>query len=337
VSNKQLTPINADILPRLIQIQTRKFKAIALLCDPFGRKISNIRISLTERCNLNCIYCHKEGHIGEPGREFSPDELQKLMRVASSLGINRVKLTGGEPTLRSDLVEIVRRIASVPGIDEISMTTNGVLLENLAKDLKKAGLGRVNVTIDSLKSEAYSKVTGHSLLEQALQGVRAAISAKLTPVKINFVVLRGINDSEVKDLISFSLKMGSILQLIELVSKDDHNDFYRRYHYDLGATERRLEAESIKQIDRGMNRRRKYILRNGAEVEIVRPMHNTAFCSDCRRIRLTSDGYLKPCLMRDDNLVDILTPLRRGASDQELVEIVEDAVRRREPYYKAEH
>ena len=270
------------------------------------------------------------------GRELSPSEVERVMRLASSLGINRVKLTGGEPTLRSDLVEIVKNIASVSGVDEISMTTNGVLLENLADDLKRAGLGRVNVTIDSLKPEIYSKITGHGFLDQAKRGIKAAISANLTPVKINFVVLRGVNDSEVKDLISFSLKTGSILQLIELVSKDDHSDFYSRYHYELGATERKLEAESIKKIDRGMNRRSKYILGNGAEVEIVRPMHNTAFCSDCRRIRLTSDGHLKPCLMRDDNLVDILTPLRRGASDSELVEIVKEAVRRREPYYKAE-
>jgi cyclic pyranopterin phosphate synthase len=307
-----------------------------MLCDPFGRRISNIRISLTERCNLNCIYCHKEGHVGALGREFSPSEVERLVRVASSLGINRVKLTGGEPTLRGDLVEIVKHIASVSGIDEISMTTNGILLQNIANDLKRAGLRRVNVTIDSLKSEVYSRITGHDFLDQAKQGVKAAVSANLIPTKINFVVLRSINDSEVQDLINFSSKTGSILQLIELVSKDDHSDFHSKYHYDLGAIETKLEAEAIRKIDRGMNKRRKYILRNGAEVEIVRPMHNTAFCSDCHRIRLTSDGHMKPCLMREDNLIDILTPLRRGATDSELVEIVKDAVRQREPYYKPE-
>lgn len=305
-----------------------------MLCDPYGRKISNIRISLTQRCNLNCIYCHREGHIDRFDREFSPSEVERVMKVAASLGINRVKLTGGEPTLRGDLVEVVKHIGSVTGIDEISMTTNGILLEGLADDLKKAGLKRVNVTIDSLTSDTYMKITGRDFLDEAKRGVEAAVSAGLTPVKINFVVLRSINDSEVQDLINFSSETRSILQLIELVSKDDHSDFYNKYHFDLSAIEAKLEAEATRKIDRGMNRRLKYILRNGAEVEIVRPMHNTEFCSDCHRIRLTSDGQLKPCLMREDNLVDILTPLRRGATDSELAEYVKEAVRRREPYYK---
>jgi cyclic pyranopterin phosphate synthase len=306
-----------------------------MLCDTFGRKISNIRISLTQRCNLNCIYCHKEGHVGASDRESSPNEVERLMRVATSLGITRVKLTGGEPTLRGDLVEIVRRIASIAGIDEISMTTNGVLLERLATDLKRAGLSRVNVTIDSLKPEVYSEITGHDFLEHAIQGVKAAVSAGLTPAKINFVALRSINDLEVQDLIDFSSKMGVILQLIELVSTDDHTDFYGKYHYDLDSIERKLEMESVRTIERQMNRRKKYILRNGSEVEIVRPMHNTEFCSNCHRIRLTSDGQLKPCLMRDDNLVDVLTPLKRGATDSEVAELIKEAVRQREPYYKA--
>jgi cyclic pyranopterin phosphate synthase len=257
------------------------------------------------------------------------------MRVATSLGITRVKLTGGEPTLRGDLVEIVGRIASIAGIDEISMTTNGVLLEHLATDLKRAGLSRVNVTIDSLKPEVYSEITGHDFLDHAMRGVKAAVSAGLTPAKINFVALRFINDLEVQDLIDFSSKMGVILQLIELVSKDDHTDFYGKYHYDLGSIEKKLERESVRTIDRQMNRRKKYILRNGSEVEIVRPMHNTEFCSNCHRIRLTSDGQLKPCLMRDDNLVDVLTPLRHGATDSEVAELIKEAVRQREPYYKA--
>jgi cyclic pyranopterin phosphate synthase len=305
-----------------------------MLCDTFGRKISNIRISLTQRCNLNCIYCHKEGHIGASGRECSPSEVERLMRVATSLGITRVKLTGGEPTLRGDLVEIVGRIASIAGIDEISMTTNGVLLERLATDLKRAGLRRVNVTIDSLKPEVYSEITGYDFLDHAVQGIKAAVSAGLTPAKINFVALRSINDLEVQDLINFSSRMGVILQLIELVSKDDHTDFYGKYHYDLDSIERRLERESVRTIDRQMNRRKKYILRNGSEVEIVKPMHNTEFCSNCHRIRLTSDGQLKSCLMRDDNLVDVLTPLRRGATDSEVAELIKEAVRQREPYYK---
>jgi cyclic pyranopterin phosphate synthase len=306
-----------------------------MACDPFGRRISNIRISLTQRCNLNCIYCHKEGHIGESNREFSPGEVERLMRVAVSLGINRVKLTGGEPTLRGDLVEIVRRIDSIQGIDEISMTTNGILLEGLASNLKRAGLKRVNVTIDSLKPNVYSKITGHDSLGLAVRGIKAAVSARLTPAKINFVVLNSVNDSEVQDLINFSSEMGVILQLIELVSKDDHTDFYNKYHYDLDQIEEKLKRESVKTINREINRRMKYILPNDSEVEIVRPMHNTEFCSNCHRIRVTSDGQLKPCLMRDDNLIDIMTPMRNGATDAELVALMKESFQQREPYYRA--
>lgn len=302
--------------------------------DNFMREITNIRISLTQRCNLNCIYCHKEGHIEQLDREASPHEIERIMRVAASLGIRRVKLTGGEPTLREDLVDIVTRIASIPEIDEISMTTNGILLENLAAELKHAGLNRVNVTIDSLRPEVYSQVTRRDSLDSALRGLKAAVSAGLTPAKINFVVLKSINDSEIQDLIRFSSEATAILQLIELISKDDDNEFYRKYHSDLGLIEDQLKASATKIIDRGMNKRQKYILPHGAEVEIVRPMHNTEFCSNCHRIRLTSDGELKPCLMREDNLVDILTPVRQGASDRALARLVLEAVKLREPFYK---
>jgi len=308
--------------------------AKAILRDNFAREITNMRISLTQRCNLNCVYCHKEGHIGQLDREASPDEIERIMRVAASLGIKRVKLTGGEPTLRKDLVDIVRRIASIPTIDEISMTTNGTLLENFAAELKRAGLNRVNVTIDSLKPNVYSRITRCSSLDSALRGLKAAVSAGLTPVKINFVVLKSLNYSEVQDLIRFSSETSAILQLIELVSKDDNSEFYRKYHSDLGAIEDRLKATSTKIIGRGMNKRQKYILQDGAEVEVVRPMHNTEFCSNCHRIRLTSDGELKPCLMREDNLVDILTPIRQGASDRALSELILKAVKLREPFYK---
>jgi cyclic pyranopterin phosphate synthase len=307
---------------------------MTMLTDSYKRQITNIRISLTQRCNLNCIYCHKEGHIGESDRELSPIEIERVMRVAASLGVNRVKLTGGEPTLREDLVEIVEGIASIPSIEEISMTTNGILLENLASRLKEAGLNRVNVTIDSLKHSVYSRITGHDSLDSALRGMKSAVSAGLTPVKINFVVLKSVNDSEVQDLIRFSSETGAILQLIELVSKDDNNEFYQKYHYDLRTIEDQLRKDATRIVGRVMNKRKKYLLSNGAEVEIVKPMHNTEFCSNCHRIRLTSDGKLKPCLMREGNLVDILNPIRQCATDSGLAELICQAVRLREPFYK---
>jgi cyclic pyranopterin phosphate synthase len=267
---------------------------------------------------------------------MSPAELERFMKIAVSLGITRVKLTGGEPTLRGDLTEVVRRLASISSIDEISMTTNGTLLADLATDLKKAGLNRVNVTMDSLKPDVYSRITGHDSLRSVLQGIKAAVSAGLTPVKVNVVVLRTLNDSELPDLIDFSSRVGIILQLIELISRDDDNVFHQKYHCDLQPIEDRLRKASVKVVEAVMHRRRKYILPSGSEVEIVKPMHNTEFCSNCHRIRLTSDGKLKPCLMLDDNLIDVLTPMRQGVADTKLIELIYNAVSLRQPYYRKE-
>ncbi|WXG45929.1 MAG: GTP 3',8-cyclase MoaA [Candidatus Atabeyarchaeum deiterrae] len=305
-----------------------------MLRDRFGRTVSNIRISLTQRCNLDCVYCHKEGHVNELDREIFPAEIQRIMNVATHLGINRVKLTGGEPTLRTDLVEVVKQLSSVPAIKEISMTTNGTRLENLASQLREAGLSRVNVTLDSLKSNTYTWITGHDSLGSVLRGIRAAVSEGLAPVKMNVVVLKSVNDSEIPDLIHFSSETGVILQLIELISRDDDNEFYRKYHCDLQPIENRLMRISAKKVDRMMNKRRKYVFANGSEIEIVRPMHNSEFCSNCHRLRLTSDGKLKPCLMREDNLVDVLTAMRQGATDAEVAALMREAVRLREPYYR---
>jgi cyclic pyranopterin phosphate synthase len=307
-----------------------------MLYDPFMRSITNVRISLTQRCNLNCSYCHREGHVGEVGREMSSPELERFMKVAASLGITRVKLTGGEPTLRSDLTDAVKRLAGIRSIDEISMTTNGTLLADLATDLKEAGLDRVNITMDSLKPDVYSWITGHDSLRSVLQGIEAAVSTGLTPVKVNVVVLRTVNDSELQDLIDFSSKSGVILQLIELVTRDDSNEFHQKYHCDLKPIEDQLMRTAVKVVDAAMHRRRKYVLSGGSEVEIVRPMHNTEFCSNCHRIRLTSDGKLKPCLMLDDNLVDVLGPMRRGITDTELSGLIRKAVSLRRPYFRKE-
>jgi cyclic pyranopterin phosphate synthase len=172
------------------------------------------------------------------------------------------------------------------------------------------------------------------LLSSALRGIKAAISVGLTPVKLNLVALKSINNSEIESFITFSSSTGAILQLIELVSKNDNDEFYRKYHLDLGLIEGQLSGTAKEVIDRGMNKRKKYILPDGAEVEIVRPMHNTEFCANCHRIRLTSDGKLKPCLMREDNLIDILTPMRQGVSDRVLADIIRETVKLREPFYR---
>jgi cyclic pyranopterin phosphate synthase len=290
------------------------------LIDPAGRPVTNIRISLTARCNLNCMYCHREGEK-KPKGEMSVDEIAEILRVAASFNIRSVKFTGGEPTLRQDLVEIVR---SVPQGMESSMTTNGTLLASKARELKEAGLSRVNISIDSLKREVYEKISGCDRLNEARLGIQSALDAGLIPVKLNVVVLKGINEGEIEDFLSFVRgNRDLVLQLIELMPSADCG-----HHFGLNNLQTDLEARSTLIITRRMHHRKKFCL-DGAEVEIVRPLHNTEFCSSCNRIRVTSDGKLKPCLLRTDNHVDI-----RGRRGKDLEDLFIQAVSQRKPYYQ---
>lgn len=289
------------------------------LKDSFNRPVSNLRVSLTPKCNLSCIYCHREGEKAPEG-SLSASEIAEVLRVAAGFGIRSVKFTGGEPMLRPDLIEIVK---SVPADMESSITTNGTLLAGLAADLKQAGLRRVNVSIDSLDPSTYKKITGTDRLSDVLEGIDAALATGLTPVKLNMVVLKGINDHEIDDFLTYIRgNRDLMLQLIELMNFNNCD-----HHGDLNGIENSLASRSKQIVTRRMHHRKKYCL-DGAEVEVVRPLHNTEFCAYCNRLRVTSDGKLKPCLLRTDNHVDI-----RGKSGKELEDLFIEAVRRREPFY----
>jgi cyclic pyranopterin phosphate synthase len=291
-----------------------------ILKDPFNRPVSNLRVSLTPVCNLSCVYCHREGEKSPEG-QIPAEEIAEILRVAAKFDIRSVKFTGGEPLLRQDLLEIVR---SVPEGMESSLTTNGTLLADLASGLKEAGLRRVNVSLDSLNAETYKKITGSDRLSDVLAGIDAALEAGLTPVKLNMVVLDGINNGEIDDFLAYVRgNRNLVLQLIELMHFNDCT-----YHGDLNGLEDSLALRSKEIITRRMHHRKKYCL-DGAEVEVVRPRHNTEFCAFCNRIRVTSDGKLKPCLLRTDNHIDI-----RGKKGAELEALFRKAVALREPYYK---
>jgi len=291
-----------------------------ILKDPYNRPVSNLRVSLTPKCNLSCIYCHKEGEKS-PKEQISAEEIAEVLRVAATFEIRSVKFTGGEPLLRPDLIEIVK---SVPRGMESSLTTNGTLLADRASALKDAGLRRVNVSLDSLNPETYKKITGIDRLSDVLAGIDAALVAGLTPVKLNMVVLEGINDNEIDDFLGYVRgNRNLVLQLIELMHFNDCT-----YHGDLNGLEDSLASRSKQIITRRMHHRKKYCL-DGAEVEVVRPRHNTEFCAFCNRLRVTSDGKLKPCLLRTDNHIDI-----RGKKGAELEGLFRKAVSLREPFYQ---
>ena len=291
-----------------------------ILKDSYNRPVSNIRVSLTPKCNLSCIYCHKEGEKS-PKDQLSAGDIAEILRIAAKFEIRSVKFTGGEPLLRPDLVQIVQ---SVPPGMESSLTTNGTILADLARDLKTSGLKRVNVSIDSLNPETYKKITGTDKLSDVLDGITAALDVGLTPVKLNMVVLDGINDNEIDDFLAFVRgNRNLILQLIELMHFNDCN-----YHGELNVVEEMLASRSKQIITRRMHHRKKYCL-DGAEVEVVRPLHNTEFCAFCNRLRVTSDGKLKPCLLRTDNHIDV-----RGKKNEELEALFKKAISLREPFYK---
>jgi len=214
------------------------------------------------------------------------------------------------------------------------MTTNGTHLKGLAKDLKAAGLKRVNVSLPTLDPEVFNAVMGGDL-QDAIDGVRAAVEAELRPVKVNMLVLKNVNDGEIDKMIEFAAETGTILQLIELEPINLSKGYYERYHLGLGEIAQKLEKlASETRVRKYMQKRRVYTLPK-VKVEVIRPIENTEFCANCTRLRVTSDGKLKPCLMRKDNLVDILTPMRNGADDRKLTEIFIEAVKKRQPYYGA--
>ncbi|MDH5624216.1 MAG: GTP 3',8-cyclase MoaA [Candidatus Bathyarchaeota archaeon] len=304
-----------------------------MIYDNYGRPVLNLRISVTQKCNMHCPYCHREGETN-PSTVMSVEEIVHIVKIALSLGISRVKLTGGEPLLRKDILDIVEGIAELRGLRDLSITTNGTFLEAMAKDLKMKGLNRVNVSLPTLNPETYRNLRGGNLRD-AIEGVRAAVEAELYPVKLNMLILKNVNEREVERMIQFAERTMTILQLIELEPLNLSDAYYERYHLDLNEIEQRLKEQALEVRTREyMQNRRIYFLPK-VKVEVIHPIENTEFCARCTRIRVTSDGKLKPCLMRNDNLVDILTPLRNGADEEELTKIFLEAVKRREPYYKA--
>lgn len=303
-----------------------------MITDGYGRPITSMRISITPNCNFNCVYCHKEGNGYSSRVEMTPSEIKRMVEVGVKFGVRKVKLTGGEPLMRKGVEEIVAEIATVPGITEVSMTSNGYYLNGRAYDLKEAGLDRVNISLDTIRPETFSWITRGGEIETVFEGIDSAINAGLSPVKLNMVVMKGVNEDEILTMLKRYSKKGVVLQLIELMVADP--DFFERYYFKLDDVEKGFEKEASSFRERRyMQGRRQYHL-NGSRVEVVRPMHNTDFCANCTRIRVTSDGNLKPCLMRSENLLDFLTPLREGAPDKVLEEIFQNTVRVREPYFK---
>lgn len=311
-----------------------------VLFDRFGRPVTGVRISLnpSSRCNFNCIFCHSEGIFEEPEDMMTAQEIQRVTKVLTRFGVDVVKLTGGEPMLRRDIVDVVEKLGQL-SLRELSMTTNGTRLVELASELKDKGLDRVNISLHSLREERFNFITKASKLDYTIKAIKRSVEVGLTPVKLNVVIMKGVNEDEVDDIIDFASELGGgekvKVQFIELVAEGAANSsFYKTFHADLSAIEKRFKQVAIDEKVRQLHLRHQYLLPNGVWVEVVKPMHNSSFCMANNRIRITYNGQFKPCLLREDNHVDFLKAMRNGADDETLAELFKKAVSLREPFFK---
>ena len=300
--------------------------------DKYERPILSLRITLTNRCNVNCLYCHHDGMVKSKD-EMTADELYTICKIAKKIGVRKIRLSGGEPLLKKDIVEIVERIASLD-FKDISMTTNGILLGKYAQDLKDAGLDRVNVSLDTLNRETFEFITKKDYLEDAKNGILKAVEVGLYPVKINMVIMKDINQNEIKDMFEFCKENDIVLQLIELIESEscDDDKFSEDYHYKLDDIESELAdiADDVREREFMQGRKKYYI--DGGEIEVVKPVDNASFCAKCSRLRITPDGKIKPCLLRNDNLVELISHVRNGESEERLEEIFLNGINKREPF-----
>ncbi|MEM3403521.1 MAG: GTP 3',8-cyclase MoaA [Nitrososphaeria archaeon] len=275
-----------------------------MLLDLYNRPVYNLRISVTSKCNLKCFYCHSEGSLNKENKEISINGIIMISKLAASYGVKTVKLTGGEPLYRKDIIEIVKSIFSIKSFTEVSMVTNGQFLKEYSKQLKDAGLKRVNVSLPSLDSEKYEKITGGEV-NRVLEGINEAVKSGLNPVKLNMVLLKGINDDEVDSMIEYAAKSGCILQIIELEPVRISKNLYSEFHKPIDGVEEKLSKISKSIQFRDDMHKRKIFQLDSTKVEVVHPIENTEFCYHCNRLRVTYDGLLKPCLMVSGNEVDV--------------------------------
>ena len=303
------------------------------LSDSFQRPINYMRVSVTDRCNLRCLYCMpEEGIAWMPHSDIlSYEELIAIIRSAAELGITKIRLTGGEPLVRLGVVDFVRMIAEIKEIEDIAMTTNGILLSRYAFDLKKAGLVRVNVSLDTLKAENFKRIcrgaTSGADISKVLDGIAAARAAGLNPVKINMVVMKGFNDDEILDFAQKTIDEEWHVRFIELMPYSGQD----------GQTPSGLTAREIKKRLDALGKMEPYRHKFGNGPAKYYRFPNAKgtigfitalsehFCFSCNRLRLTADGKLRPCLM-SETMIDLREPLRNGVSEDKLKELIKEAV-----------
>ncbi|CCO09313.1 GTP 3',8-cyclase MoaA [Desulforamulus hydrothermalis] len=300
--------------------------------DDFQRNINYLRISVTDRCNLRCVYCMPPAGVKHtPHREIlSLEEINRVVEAASDIGIRKIRITGGEPLVRKNILRLFQAIADNPAIDDLSLTTNGILFADMANDLKKAGLKRVNFSLDSLEPENFKHITRIGKFSDVWRGIDKALELQLHPVKLNVVAVRGVNDHEFADFARLSRELPLHIRFIELMPIGECNpwavdnfiaaqEIIQRLQQEFGPLETQIKVTG--------NGPARYYRLPGAKgtIGFITAM-SEHFCSSCNRLRLTANGRLRPCLYSNQEF-DLKTPLRKGATRQELAALIEEAIR----------
>lgn len=298
--------------------------------DRFGRQIHYLRVSLTDKCNLRCVYCMAEDMVFRPTPELmQDDELLTLVRLFADLGFDKYRLTGGEPTIRPNLASLVRAMRQTPGVQSISMTTNGVLLPKLARPLAEAGLERVNISLDTLNPAKFKRITRWGDFSTVWDGIIAAEAAGLTPIKLNAVVVRGFNDDDVADLARLTCDYPWQVRFIEMMPFGDVADFARQQIVTEAEIRQRIEQAlgPLEVLNEGRLDGEARLFRLPGAVGTIGMISSVTvpFCASCNRARLTADGVLRLCLLRDKE-VNLLQPLRQGATLDDLKQIIRDNI-----------
>ena len=290
------------------------------LIDPFGRRIEYVRLSVTDKCNLRCFYCMPKGfkEFEQPDHWLTFDEIERIIKAFTELGVARVRLTGGEPLVRKNISQLAQRLTALPDLNDLSLSTNAVLLDRHARDLHDAGVSRINVSLDSLNPERFKKITGGEL-QPVLDGLIAAKHAGFSPIKINMVAMKGINDDEFEDMVDFCIKHDFTLRLIETMPMGATGEDATNHYLDLQTVKQQLSKryELIPGVMPGGGPARYVQIKNtNLRIGFITPI-SQHFCETCNRVRLSVDGTLYLCLGQDDK-VELRPLLRNGISDDEL-------------------
>ncbi|MDK2905922.1 MAG: 3,8-cyclase [Eubacteriaceae bacterium] len=289
--------------------------------DHYGRRINYMRISVTDLCNLRCVYCMPEEgvqkHLHQKNMSF--EEIIALIKAGTQLGIDKIRLTGGEPLVRNGIVELVQAIGQIEGIKDLTMTTNGILLPKYAKDLKNAGLNRVNISLDTFDEKKYHQITRWGKLGDVMAGIEAAMAVGMSPIKINTVLINGFNDDEIKKFVNFTIENPVDVRFIELMPLGESSN-YAQNKYISNAEVLKAVPELLAVLEPEKTGPAEYYQLSGAKgrVGLINPI-SKHFCSECNRIRVTTDGKIKPCLHSDFE-IDILKLREEGLTYLQILE-----------------